>query len=280
MDETSKKRIAQPRSLASSDQKKKRPKTSTAKKKGQPRKRPVKQGQPKKRRPVSSQKAPQKRKVTNKPRKRSSGAPEVAIKRKPVRKKKRPVKRRKRISLPKIIVSSILLAGLIIGTIALSLRFKLVEISDDTMHPTLAQTERVLVDSQATPQRHDIVLTEINQNDYRGQFIGRVAALPGDSIWTDGQTVFINPSIEEAIALRPQTYATQLPTGTFSFTVTNSAVLQELQNLTNIPSNQFLLFNDDFSESSDSRSFGLVDGRRMMGVATQRVWPLNNRKRL
>lgn len=177
----------------------------------------------------------------------------------------------------KLTIFSLLLAALVLGGILAVMRYRIIEITDSAMEPTLYKSQRVILDKRENLERYDLVAASINTQE---QYIQRVIGLPGDSIWVEGNTVFINNNLKQDVALEPQVYANQLPTGTYSFVVDNQDVLSELSGVNNIPANRYLLLNDDFENVSDSRKFGFVNQKRIAGVLVYRIWPFSQLRSL
>ncbi|MHC5247470.1 signal peptidase I [Enterococcus sp. LJL90] len=172
------------------------------------------------------------------------------------------------------IFSCILLAGIIMLIVATTIRYDIVTVADNAMVP-VEENQKVAVDSQVRIQRYDLLAFHLSSSEFSGEYIRRVIGMPGDSIWVENQTIFINGALDEMISLRPQTYASQLPSGTYSFTTTNQNVIEELQGFSNIPSESYLVLSDTTEDDGgDSRDYGLVNARNIQGVVTYRIWPL------
>ncbi|MHC5247462.1 signal peptidase I [Enterococcus sp. LJL90] len=168
------------------------------------------------------------------------------------------------------------LAGMMMLIISGLIRYRAIEVQDNLMAPTVQKNQQVAVDTTSRIQRYDLVAFHLSSNEFSGEYIRRVVGLPGDSIWVENQTIFVNGSLEEMISLRPQTYASQLPSGTYSFTTSTQSVIEELQGFSNIPSESYLVLTDSTAgEDADSREYGLVNQRNIQGVVTYRLWPLS-----
>lgn len=175
----------------------------------------------------------------------------------------------------KLILISMLLAAMVLLLVFAGMRYRILEVPDSSMEPTLYSSQKVLVDQRESIKRYDLVAATINKQGSSRQYIQRVIGLPGDSIWVEGSTVFINNNLKQDVSLSPQIYANQLPAGTYSFVVEDAAVLSELQRVQNIPAERYLLLNDNFEKVTDSRRFGFVKENWISGVVDYRVWPLN-----
>ncbi|WP_265456019.1 signal peptidase I [Enterococcus sp. HY326] len=174
------------------------------------------------------------------------------------------------------IIFCVLLSGITMLIISGIMRFRIIGVSDNLMAPVVEEHQQVAVDTQARIQRYDLVAFQLSSSEFSGEYIRRVVGLPGDSIWVENQTVFVNGSLEEMISLRPQTYASQLPSRTYSFTIDTQSVIEELQGFSNIPSESYLVLMDSSEDGGvDSRECGLINFRNIQGVVTYRLWPLS-----
>ena len=144
------------------------------------------------------------------------------------------------------------------------------EITGESMYPTLKDKERIVVEKvtykSRAPERGEIVIFRSLQ-DEATFLIKRVIAVPGDIIGLDGEKILINGTpIDESY----------LPE---SVTINN---LGELVNYSNspIPNNYFAVMGDNRSESFDSRMFGLIPFDNFVGKAFVVYWPPTNVRKL
>lgn len=179
------------------------------------------------------------------------------------------------LGIAKLVIVSMVLAAVMMTVVFSAMRFRVADVTDSSMETTLFKSQKVLFDKKESVSRYDLVVANINSKDRSEQYIRRVIGMPGDSIWVDGSTVFINHALTRDVSLSPQTYASQLPAGTYSLTVNDKDVLNELRGAANIPTNRYLLLSDDFRHTADSRKFGLVNQNHIEGVAVYRIWPFS-----
>jgi signal peptidase I len=137
-----------------------------------------------------------------------------------------------------------------------------VPLDGPSMQPGLHTDERVLVNSLAYtfhgPQRGDVVVlnppTALNQ-----RFIKRVIGLPGDTITLTPDNVIVN-----GVTLN-EPYITPAPPGESENPEPQIIRLNE---------NQYFVMGDNRSNSQDSRFFGPITQREIVGQAEFVVWPL------
>ena len=119
------------------------------------------------------------------------------------------------------------------------------EITGDSMYPTLKNKERIVVEKvtykSRTPKRGEIVVFRSLQNE-NIFLIKRVVAVPGDNFESQNENLG------------------------------SLGVLEEFRQ-TPIPVNHFAVMGDNREESFDSRMFGLVPLDNLVGKAFVVYWP-------
>jgi signal peptidase I len=161
----------------------------------------------------------------------------------------------------------LIVAGALV--VALVIKATLVQafyIPSESMLPTLHIGDRVLVNKLSyrlhDVHRGDIVVFERPQGEADPQIrdlIKRVIGLPGETIESRAGQVYINGRPLEEPYLTPEArHATQnLP--------------RQL-----IPPDHYFVLGDNRGNSRDSRVFGPIPGRLIVGRAFVRVWPITD----
>jgi signal peptidase I len=108
--------------------------------------------------------------------------------------------------------------------------------------------------------RGDVVAFERGQGDERKILLKRVIALPGETVTLRGGSVIVN-----GLPLREE--YDPLPDGSTMAAVT-------------VPAGTYFVLGDNRGESSDSRSFGPVNGSQVTGKALVIIWPLTHVKQI
>jgi signal peptidase I len=135
-----------------------------------------------------------------------------------------------------------------------------------SMYPTLHDQDSLIISKISyelggNPQRGDIVVFKAPP-DPNEEFIKRVTGVPGDSLEIRQGGVYINGSLE------PESF---LPVGV---TTRPGKFLSEDKELA-IPEAFYFVMGDNRSASSDSRDWGLVPQKNIVGKAVFRFWPLD-----
>lgn len=112
------------------------------------------------------------------------------------------------------------------------------------------------------PSYGDIIVLK-NPNNLSQDFIKRVIATPGMTIKIEGQTVFLNGSPLKEDYLAPNTLT---PAG--SFLKNGEEVL--------VGPFQYFVLGDNRSHSSDSREWGPITKKGIIGKVFLRYWPPQN----
>lgn len=132
--------------------------------------------------------------------------------------------------------------------------FQAVQVDGNSMAPTLADTDRHLLNRWVyhvrEPQIQDIVVLRDPRDDV--YLVKRVVARPGDRVYLKGGNIFVNG------ALLQETY---LPQGTPTFGDPHYREQMWICGL-----NQYFVLGDNRNNSTDSRIFGAVPQRCILGL--------------
>lgn len=128
-----------------------------------------------------------------------------------------------------------------------------------SMEPTLQVGDRILVQKTGfSLQRGDIVVFKHPKRDLAPPFnedlVKRIIGLPGETIWSEGKTVYINGQPLSEPWLAPGT-ALGIP-------ITRQK----------IPPGEYFLMGDNRTDSLDSRIWGPISGSTIIGRVFLIVW--------
>lgn len=168
----------------------------------------------------------------------------------------------------KNIISNLMTILLIVLSVYLLRTFVLTPISIDgsSMEPTLHNRDFLMMEQVSyyfnEPERFDIVVfNATKQKDY----IKRIIGLPGEAIeYRDNQLFVNNQKVEEYFLRDVNQY-------------TNDFTIEDIeQGHQTIPDGFYLVLGDNRTNSTDSRTIGLVAKEKITGRAFLRYWPLDN----
>lgn len=109
------------------------------------------------------------------------------------------------------------------------------------------------------PKRGEIIVLK-NPRDESQDFIKRIIAIPGDTLEIKDNTVYLNGQVLK------ENY---LPPGT----LTDSRAFLLEGTIIKVGSDQYFVFGDNRTHSSDSREWGPVTKEEIVGRAFFRYWP-------
>ncbi len=144
--------------------------------------------------------------------------------------------------------------------IAMTIHFFLAEatrVEGYSMEPTLSGRQRLIIEKVSyklhTPERGDIIVIKVPQSSEL--FIKRIIGLPGETFEIREGIVYINgqPLSEP--------YVNGVPRGNYP--------------LLTIPDGYIFVMGDNRNNSIDSRSFGPIPIKNIVGHAWMRYWPPN-----
>ena len=167
---------------------------------------------------------------------------------------------------PKSLVREYVESIVVAVILALAIRTVVVQafkIPTGSMRPTLMEGDRILVTKilyrVKSPQRGDIVVFRSPENPKR-PFIKRLIGLGGDHIEIRDGRIILNGQL------------TTLPVISQNYYYNQGAYGQEKQ-VIDVPPNSYFVLGDNSASSQDSRFWGFVPKRFMIGKALYIFWP-------
>lgn len=155
-------------------------------------------------------------------------------------------------------------------TIALVIRtflFSPIIVDGPSMQPTLENRDQMIVNKfiyrVQEPKRFDIIVFHASA---KKDFIKRVIGLPGEHVAVEDGLLYINDKlVEEPFLDQDNNNFYQSPFR-----------LEELPgSFSKIPDDHVLVLGDNRNNSTDSRSFGLIEMDEIVGKASIIYWPVN-----
>jgi signal peptidase I len=138
-------------------------------------------------------------------------------------------------------------------------------VQGDSMLPNFKNGELILTDKISyrirPPQRGDVIVFKAPY-DKSKDFIKRIMVLPGEKIKVENGGIFINDQ---------KLFESYLPSST---QVQGGSYLKEGEEYT-VPQGNYIVFGDNRAHSSDSREFGPIPKKDIIGKAFFVYWPPN-----
>lgn len=136
----------------------------------------------------------------------------------------------------------------------------------------IRESEQVVAFRTVKPQYGDLVLYKVNGKKQ----VSRVVGKPGDEVTYMDDVLYLNNAIKEEPYLETMktAYHKQYVNGAY---FTEDFSIQSLTQTVDsvIPKRQYLLLNDDRTNSEDSRQYGLINKKDIIGVISFRFSPLS-----
>ena len=137
-------------------------------------------------------------------------------------------------------------------------------VSGTSMEPGLVDNQYVMVNKSAylfhSPARGDVIVFHNPQNTNE-DLIKRIIGLPGDTIQTDSNNIWVNN-----VLINEKAYINAPP----------NTPLNPGSKTWHIPPNQYFVLGDNRPVSYDSRYIGAIPKDYIVGNAVLVFWPLNN----
>ncbi|MFA5343537.1 MAG: signal peptidase I [Kiritimatiellia bacterium] len=149
-----------------------------------------------------------------------------------------------------------------------------------TMSPTIMPGDHLLVEKVTfrigNPKRGDIVvfktagIASLPQNAY---FVKRIAGVPGDKVRIDPPNLIVNDQIVSNPAIFRKIASAQIPFA--GFQLAHGGLLKKSTDEVVLEKDQYFVLGDNSRTSLDSRYWGPVPQKNIVGRATRIYWPLN-----
>jgi signal peptidase I len=137
-------------------------------------------------------------------------------------------------------------------------------VSGTSMYPNFQNGDYVLVDELTyrirPPERGEVVVFH-DPEDYGTYFIKRVIGLPSEKVTIESSTITVYNAAHPGGFALDETY---IPAGTVT---TDNATYT-------LSSSTYLMLGDNRPFSYDSRSWGLLPAKNIVGLVRVRLWPI------
>lgn len=143
--------------------------------------------------------------------------------------------------------------------------FTFARVQGYSMLPTLNNNEWVFINKLAKPKRFKLVLFKDPRS--RATSVRRVIGLPGESICYKKDTLYVN---DHEIYERFLALEILRARGSQSLYTGDWALKQDV-----IPKGKYIVLGDNRPFASDSRDYGFIDEKEIVGVVEMRVMPLH-----
>jgi signal peptidase I len=160
--------------------------------------------------------------------------------------------------------------GIIIFAFIRTFFFSNYVVEGQSMMPTLQEGNKLVVNKigyqVSDLQRFDVIVFHANKKE---DYVKRIIGMPGDKIAYQNDQLYINgKKVPEPFL---DVYKKKNPNAKF----TADFSLEELTGKSTVPSGMLFVLGDNRPGSWDSRYFGFVSTKEVVGKVDLRYWPLN-----
>lgn len=155
--------------------------------------------------------------------------------------------------------------AIILALIIRSFIVQAFKIPTGSMRPTLIENDRILVNKFIyrfrEPKRGDVIVF-LSPEDKKKDFIKRLIGLPGESVEISNGTILINGSaVDKDSVIKERYYYNRGDFGSVDQSV-------------HVPENAYYVLGDNSISSRDSRYWGFLPKKYVIGKAFLIYWPL------
>lgn len=188
---------------------------------------------------------------------------------KSVSKKRRKKKQSKSSIMMKLVVS--VLISSVLYTLLFFLFFSIGKMDGYSMLPTLGNKQVVAVSRKKSIKRFDIVFLKTPGNG-KGYSVRRVIGMPGDSIVFKQDELYINGEGKE------EKYLVAKKKMLKDMILTDDFKLEDVTGHQSVPVDSYFLLGDNRKSSTDSRYYGNVSKKNIIGKVEIRLFPFSKFK--
>lgn len=160
-------------------------------------------------------------------------------------------------------------AALVLAGICRHFLFSPVTVYGESMSPTLANHEKVIVSKVGEIHRFDIIVFHALDED--AYYVKRVIGLPGDSLEIKNDTLYINGKPYAEPYLKQN--KAHIEEGS---KLTGDFTLKEITGKSTVPKDSFFVMGDNRRISKDSRMFKFISAKSVVGKVELSYYPLKD----
>lgn len=164
--------------------------------------------------------------------------------------------------------TEVLIIGVAVFALAWVFLAEPLEVTGDSMEPTLHNKEQILVEKVSMNfdelQRGDIIVFNSPENP-KILVIKRIIGIPGDIVVIEDNAVILNGQQLKELYLKEGT-------------ITEAKNTLEEGVKTQVPFNSYIVLGDNRTNSTDSRDFGPIKEEEIVGKAIMVYYPFSNNR--
>lgn len=165
----------------------------------------------------------------------------------------------------------VMLAVLILNVLVQYYWLSPVKVQGTSMNQTLQNLDWLYMDKLKNPERGDVVVF-VKKGDVN--YIKRIIALEGDELYSDNGVIYLKKKGENDFKALKEDYSyyKKAPFGTY---ILVGDVIKDIP-LTKVGKGKMYVLGDNRWDSSDSRTIGLVDTSKILGIVPD--WAIKHKE--
>lgn len=176
-----------------------------------------------------------------------------------------------------------IMVGLIIAVFIRTFWFTLVTVDGQSMSPNLENKQIIIENKQGAIRRGDVIIFDATDEDPRLNsqhyaYVKRVIGVAGDQIMHRGSDVYVNNKKinQNYINVSQQTAGTW---GDWTLKTLSSRNIWQKKdrNKAIVPKNSYFVLGDNRVVSNDSRMFGFIEKKHVLGKVYVPIWQSNKK---
>lgn len=137
----------------------------------------------------------------------------------------------------------------------------------ESMSPTFEDGNKVILSKISDIEHFDMIVFHAPDQD--ANYIKRVIGLPGDTVSMKDDVLYINGKAYT------ESYLKENKLGATTAKLTGDFTLEEETGEKTVPNNSLFVLGDNRLISKDSRDFGFISDKSVIGKVVLRIYPLN-----
>lgn len=165
----------------------------------------------------------------------------------------------------------VILFAIVVAVIFRSFLFANYIVDGESMKPTLADGDLLMVNKViydlVAVDRFDVIVFHANEKE---DYVKRVIGLPGDTVTYKDDQLYVNGKYVKEEFLHSYVQASNATPKTRDFNLTGKTGKKK------VPEGKLFVMGDNRQNSLDSRSFGFISTKQLVGKVGIKYWPLKH----
>lgn len=166
------------------------------------------------------------------------------------------------------IIAIFIWCSLVAGVFIIATNFQIAKMSGDSMEPTIQDTDWLIMKRGQSVSAFDIVIFSDKESN---MYVKRIIGIPGDTVNSVNGSLLINGKNIREDYLSTERNASLELDFQFSQVIQNTPIYynyteKQINEITEIPADMYLVLGDNRNNSVDSRHIGLISKKDIQGI--------------